>query len=140
LIQQGSCKGLWVFAKLRSFNIFQNHQHFAESIIGSTTIRSFGKENQFVSSNSHLMDAYSRPKFYNAGAIEWLCFHLDVLSSLIFAFSLIFLIICRQVSLTQVYHNISEQFFFESVDDSASLYLTLHPTFRYCWPCSHIWA
>ncbi|GJN05665.1 hypothetical protein PR202_ga23315 [Eleusine coracana subsp. coracana] len=67
-------------------------QHFAESITGSTTIRSFGKENQFVSSNSHLMDAYSRPKFYNAGAMEWLCFRLDVLSSLTFAFSLVFLI------------------------------------------------
>ncbi|CAL4958524.1 unnamed protein product [Urochloa decumbens] len=67
-------------------------QHFAESITGCTTIRSFGKENQFVSANSHLMDAYSRPKFYNAGAMEWLCFRLDVLSSLTFAFSLIFLI------------------------------------------------
>ncbi|CAO2174791.1 unnamed protein product [Urochloa humidicola] len=67
-------------------------QHFAESITGSTTIRSFGKENQFVSANSRLMDAYSRPKFYNAGAMEWLCFRLDVLSSLTFAFSLIFLI------------------------------------------------
>ncbi|OEL25167.1 ABC transporter C family member 7 [Dichanthelium oligosanthes] len=31
-------------------------------------------------------------QFYNAGAMEWLCFRLDVLSSLTFAFSLIFLI------------------------------------------------
>ncbi|EAY72734.1 hypothetical protein OsI_00599 [Oryza sativa Indica Group] len=67
-------------------------QHFAESITGSTTIRSFGKENQFVSTNSHLMDAFSRPKFYNAAAMEWLCFRLDMLSSLTFAFSLIFLV------------------------------------------------
>ncbi|KAL5229110.1 hypothetical protein ABZP36_017375 [Zizania latifolia] len=67
-------------------------QHFAESIMGSTTIRSFGKENQFLSTNSHLMDAFSRPKFYNAAAMEWLCFRLDMLSSLTFAFSLIFLI------------------------------------------------
>ncbi|KAM0906484.1 hypothetical protein ACQ4PT_016738 [Festuca glaucescens] len=67
-------------------------QHFVESITGSTIIRSFGKENQFVSTNSHLMDAYSRPKFYNAGAMEWLCFRMDMLSSLTFAISLIFLI------------------------------------------------
>ncbi|VAH58470.1 unnamed protein product [Triticum turgidum subsp. durum] len=67
-------------------------QHFAESITGSTTIRSFGKENQFVSTNSHLMDAYSRPKFYNAAAMEWLCFRLDTLSSFTFAFALVFLI------------------------------------------------
>ncbi|KAK1668174.1 hypothetical protein QYE76_056333 [Lolium multiflorum] len=67
-------------------------QHFVESITGSTIIRSFGKEIQFVSTNSHLMDAYSRPKFYNSGAMEWLCFRLDMLSSLTFAISLIFLI------------------------------------------------
>ncbi|CAN6289820.1 unnamed protein product [Urochloa humidicola] len=67
-------------------------QHFAESITGLTTIRSFGKENQFVATNSHLMDADSKPKFYNTGARGWLCFRLDALSSLIFSFSLIFLI------------------------------------------------
>ena len=66
--------------------------HFAESITGSTTIRSFGKENQFVATNNHLMDAYSQPKLYNTAAMGWLCFRLDALSSLIFAFSLIFLI------------------------------------------------
>ncbi|KAM0842046.1 hypothetical protein ACQ4PT_058606 [Festuca glaucescens] len=67
-------------------------QHFAESITGSATIRSFGKENQFVSTNSHLIDAFSRPKFYNAAAKEWLCFRLFALSCLTFAFALIFLI------------------------------------------------
>ena len=67
-------------------------QHFVESITGSTIIRSFGKENQFLSTNNQLMDAYSRPKFYNAGAMEWLCFRMDMLSSLTFAISLIFLI------------------------------------------------
>ncbi|XP_047061268.1 ABC transporter C family member 3-like [Lolium rigidum] len=67
-------------------------QHFAESITGSATIRSFGKENEFVSTNSHLVDNFSRPKLYNAAAREWLCFRLDMLSCLTFAFSLIFLI------------------------------------------------
>lgn len=67
-------------------------QHFVESISGSTTIRSFCKENQFISTNSMLMDTYSRPKFYNAGAMEWLCFRMDMLSSLTFAFCLVFLI------------------------------------------------
>ncbi|CAM0145157.1 unnamed protein product [Urochloa decumbens] len=67
-------------------------QHFAESITGLNTIRSFGKENQFVATNSHLMDTYSKPRFYNMGARGWLCFRLDALSSLIFSFSLIFLI------------------------------------------------
>ncbi|CAN6320438.1 unnamed protein product [Urochloa humidicola] len=67
-------------------------QHFAESITGLTTIRSFGKENQFVATNSHLMDACSKPRLYTTGARGWLCFRLDALTSLIFSFSLIFLI------------------------------------------------
>ena len=39
-----------------------------------------------------LTDGYSRPMFNIAGAVEWLCFRLDMLSSITFAFSLIFLI------------------------------------------------
>ncbi|CAF2079341.1 unnamed protein product [Brassica napus] len=67
-------------------------QHFAETISGSTTIRSFNQESRFRGDNMRLSDAYSRPKFYLAGAVEWLCFRLDMLSSLVFVFSLIFLI------------------------------------------------
>ncbi|KAF9618302.1 hypothetical protein IFM89_000937 [Coptis chinensis] len=67
-------------------------QHFAESISESTTIRSFDQESRFMETNLKLMDNYSRPKFYTAGSTEWLCIRLDRLSSLTFAFSLIFLI------------------------------------------------
>ncbi|KAF3324441.1 ABC transporter C family member 3 [Carex littledalei] len=38
------------------------------------------------------MDDYSQPKFYNAGAMKWLCFRLDMISSVTFAFSLMFLV------------------------------------------------
>ncbi|XP_031253354.1 ABC transporter C family member 3-like [Pistacia vera] len=67
-------------------------QHFAETISGSTTIRSFDQESRFKDTNMKLMDGYSRPKFHSAAAMEWLCFRLDMLSSITFAFSLIFLI------------------------------------------------
>uniref|UniRef100_A0A2N9EG28 ABC-type xenobiotic transporter n=1 Tax=Fagus sylvatica TaxID=28930 RepID=A0A2N9EG28_FAGSY len=67
-------------------------QHFSETISGSTTIRSFDEESRFRDANMKLSDAYSRPKFHAAGAREWLCFRLDMLSSITFAFSLIFLI------------------------------------------------
>ncbi|XP_020276191.1 LOW QUALITY PROTEIN: ABC transporter C family member 3-like [Asparagus officinalis] len=56
------------------------------------TIRSFSQESRFIDINFHLSDGYSRPKFYTAGAMEWLCFRLNMLSFLTFAFSLIFLI------------------------------------------------
>ncbi|XP_045786142.1 ABC transporter C family member 3-like isoform X1 [Trifolium pratense] len=67
-------------------------QHFAETISGTSTIRSFDKQSRFHETNMKLTDGYSRPKFNIAAAMEWLCFRLDMLSSFTFAFSLIFLI------------------------------------------------
>ncbi|OIW16080.1 hypothetical protein TanjilG_04615 [Lupinus angustifolius] len=67
-------------------------QHFAETISGISTIRSFDQQSRFRQSNMKLNDAYSRPWFNIAGAMEWLCFRLDMLSSMTFAFSLIVLI------------------------------------------------
>ncbi|XP_059666526.1 ABC transporter C family member 3-like isoform X2 [Cornus florida] len=67
-------------------------QHFAETISGSTTIRSFDQESRFLDTNMKLTDGYSQPNFYSAGAIEWLAFRLDMLSSITFACFLIFLV------------------------------------------------
>ncbi|KAM7478268.1 hypothetical protein LguiA_026481 [Lonicera macranthoides] len=67
-------------------------QHFAETISGSTTIRSFDDECRFQDTSMKLIDGYSRPTFYKAAAMESLCFHMDILSSITFAFSLVFLI------------------------------------------------
>ncbi|XWS27754.1 hypothetical protein CRYUN_Cryun25bG0007800 [Craigia yunnanensis] len=67
-------------------------QHFAETILGATTIRSFDQESRFQETNMILTDFYSRSKFHVAGAKEWLCFRLDMLSSVTFAFCLFFLI------------------------------------------------
>ncbi|CAA3013139.1 ABC transporter C family member 3-like isoform X3 [Olea europaea subsp. europaea] len=68
-------------------------QHFSETLSGSSTIRSFEQESRFRDTSMKLIDAYSRPKFHTAGAMEWLCVRLDVLSLFTFAFSLIFLIL-----------------------------------------------
>lgn len=67
-------------------------QHFSESITGSNIIRCFNKEGQFISSTGHLMDNLSRPSLYNAAALEWLSFRLDILSLFIFGFSLVLLV------------------------------------------------
>ncbi|KAF2285674.1 hypothetical protein GH714_007042 [Hevea brasiliensis] len=67
-------------------------QHFAETISGSTTIRSFDQQSRFQRTNMKVMDAFCRPKFHIAGAMEWLCFRLDVFSSITFATSLVLLI------------------------------------------------
>ncbi|KAF5204743.1 ABC transporter ATP-binding protein/permease VMR1, partial [Thalictrum thalictroides] len=50
------------------------------------------QESRFMDTNLKLMDGYSRPKFYSASAMEWLCFRMDMLASVTFAFFLIFLI------------------------------------------------
>lgn len=67
-------------------------QHFSETLSGSSTIRSFNQETRFQDTSMKLIDGYSRPKFHTAGAMEWLCIRLDVLSLVTFAFSLVFLI------------------------------------------------
>ncbi|CAI0437454.1 unnamed protein product [Linum tenue] len=67
-------------------------QHFAETISGTSTIRSFDQQPRFKETSMKLTDAYSRPKFHTAGAMEWLCVRLDFFSSITFAFSLFFLI------------------------------------------------
>ncbi|XP_058788046.1 ABC transporter C family member 3-like isoform X5 [Vicia villosa] len=67
-------------------------QHFSETISGSTTIRSFEQESRFNEMNMQLIDKYSQPKLYSASAMEWLSFRLDLLSSTVFAFCLVFLV------------------------------------------------
>ncbi|XP_057844823.2 putative ABC transporter C family member 15 isoform X3 [Cryptomeria japonica] len=67
-------------------------QHFAESISGAATIRSFDQETPFMNSNLHLFDGYSKTRFHKSGATQWLCFRLDLLSNLIFVFTMVFLL------------------------------------------------
>ncbi|KAH9741379.1 ABC transporter C family member 3 [Citrus sinensis] len=57
-------------------------QQFSETISGSTTIRSLDQELRFRDTNMKLIDEYSRPKFHIAGAMEWLRFCIDMLSSI----------------------------------------------------------
>ncbi|KAI3746682.1 hypothetical protein L6452_09121 [Arctium lappa] len=67
-------------------------QHFSETTSGSTTIRSFDQKCRFENMCLKLVDNYSRPKFHVAGALDWLGLRLDMLSSFMFAFTLIFLV------------------------------------------------
>ncbi|XP_042517058.1 ABC transporter C family member 3-like [Macadamia integrifolia] len=67
-------------------------QHFAESSLGSTTIRCFDQEERFMDTNLKLVDRYSRPKFHLSGAMEWLFFRMDILTSITYVISLVFLI------------------------------------------------
>ncbi|XP_047982065.1 ABC transporter C family member 3-like [Salvia hispanica] len=67
-------------------------QHFSETLSGAITIRSFDQESRFRDISLRLIDGYSRPKFHTAGAMEWLCLRLDVLSLMTFTCALIFLI------------------------------------------------
>ncbi|XP_042486788.1 ABC transporter C family member 3-like [Macadamia integrifolia] len=67
-------------------------QHFTESMLGSTTIRCFDQEERFMDTNFKLVDGYSRPKLHFSGAVEWLCFRMDMLASITYAIFLIVLI------------------------------------------------
>ncbi|XP_020591769.1 LOW QUALITY PROTEIN: ABC transporter C family member 3-like [Phalaenopsis equestris] len=67
-------------------------QHFSESLSGSTTIRSFGEESRFINTNSQRLDECNRSRFHINSAMQWLSFHLELLSTIVFAFCLVFLI------------------------------------------------
>jgi len=67
-------------------------QHYSETISRSTTIRSFEQESRFNDINMKLIDRYSQPKLYSATAMAWLILRLDILSTLTFAYCLVFLI------------------------------------------------
>jgi len=67
-------------------------QHLAETISGTSTIRSYDHQSRFRETNMKLTDAYCRPNFSISATIEWLRFRLDMLSSITFAFSLLVLI------------------------------------------------
>ncbi|KAI3496851.1 hypothetical protein L1887_39229 [Cichorium endivia] len=67
-------------------------QHFSETISGTTTIRSFDQTHRFQDMCLNLIDNYSRPNLHVAGALNWLGLRLDMLSCLMFAFTLIFLV------------------------------------------------
>ncbi|KAI4370859.1 hypothetical protein MLD38_019160 [Melastoma candidum] len=66
--------------------------HFAESLAGAATIRAFNQEERFTRVNLELIDGHSRPWFHNASAMEWLSFRLNILSNIVFAFSLALLV------------------------------------------------
>ena len=67
-------------------------QNLSETIAGSTSIRGFDQESRFRDTNMKLVDAYMKPKFYSSGSMQWLGFRLDMLSSITFAISLVFLV------------------------------------------------
>ncbi|KAI3828526.1 hypothetical protein L1987_02627 [Smallanthus sonchifolius] len=71
------------YAKHQSFSIFLKQyldQQLLEALIRNTD------------TCLKLIDNYSRPKFHVAGALDWLGLRLDMLSSFIFAFLLVFLV------------------------------------------------
>ncbi|KAL9232032.1 hypothetical protein vseg_007181 [Gypsophila vaccaria] len=67
-------------------------QHFAETISGATSIRSFDQEKRFCEASMEHINRYSQPILYSAATMQWLSVRLDILSTVIFACSLIVLI------------------------------------------------
>ncbi|PWA85952.1 AAA+ ATPase domain-containing protein [Artemisia annua] len=57
-------------------------QNFAETISGSTTIRSFDQQDRFQDMNLKLNNDFARPKFHAAAAMEWLSLRIFQYSSL----------------------------------------------------------
>lgn len=65
---------------------------YGESIAGAATIRGFGQYHRFIDTNIQLFDKYARPAFLQFALIEWLCFRMELLCTLVFAFSMILVV------------------------------------------------
>ncbi|KMT10481.1 hypothetical protein BVRB_5g116050 [Beta vulgaris subsp. vulgaris] len=63
-------------------------QFFAETISGTTTIRSFDQQSRFRPTYMKIVDDYSRPEFHLAAAMKWLLLRLNTLSCITYAFLL----------------------------------------------------
>nr|XP_034602364.1 putative ABC transporter C family member 15 isoform X2 [Setaria viridis] len=66
--------------------------HFAESLLGASSIRAYGQKDRFIKANLGLFDSHFRPWFYNFASMEWLSLRLAMLSTLVFAVCLILLV------------------------------------------------
>lgn len=67
--------------------------HFSESIAGVMTIRAFRKQKQFCEENLNRVNANLRMDFHNYSSNEWLGLRLELLGSLVFCISTMFMII-----------------------------------------------
>ncbi|TKY52529.1 ABC transporter C family member 4 [Spatholobus suberectus] len=66
--------------------------HFSESISGFMTIRAFRKQKEFCGENIKRVNANLRMDFHNFSSNAWLGFRLELLGSLVFCFSAMFMI------------------------------------------------
>ncbi|KAK3145251.1 hypothetical protein QOZ80_4AG0326240 [Eleusine coracana subsp. coracana] len=57
--------------------------HFSETVLGATTIRSFGKEKEFFQGNLDRINSSLRMYFHNYAANEWLGFRLELIGTLV---------------------------------------------------------
>ncbi|XP_017415330.2 ABC transporter C family member 4 isoform X1 [Vigna angularis] len=66
--------------------------HFSESISGVMTIRAFRKQKQFCGENIKRVNSNLRMDFHNFSSNAWLGFRLELLGSIVFCFSAMFMI------------------------------------------------
>ncbi|OIW13296.1 hypothetical protein TanjilG_25402 [Lupinus angustifolius] len=67
--------------------------HFSESISGVMTIRAFRKQKNFCEENIKRVNSNLRMDFHNYSSNEWLGFRLELLGSLVFCISTMFMIV-----------------------------------------------
>ncbi|KAF3530887.1 hypothetical protein DY000_02043297 [Brassica cretica] len=82
----------WELARLAGISRSPLVHHFSETLSGVTTIRSFDQEPRFLSDIMKFSDCLSRLTFHSTGATEWLCFRLELLSTITFALSLVIVV------------------------------------------------
>ncbi|KAL3687429.1 hypothetical protein R1sor_013738 [Riccia sorocarpa] len=67
--------------------------HYSESIAGTATIRGFQQEQRFLEKNFFLYDRFTRATFHNFSSMQWLMFRMESLSTIVFTFCLVYVVV-----------------------------------------------
>ncbi|KAK9470277.1 uncharacterized protein V1510DRAFT_440956 [Dipodascopsis tothii] len=69
------------------------YQHFGETLVGVTTIRAYGYEDQFLKQNELLIDDNNRPFWSVWATNRWMSFRINTVGSMVSFFAAVFVVL-----------------------------------------------
>uniref|UniRef100_A0A9J2PKX2 Multidrug resistance-associated protein 1 n=1 Tax=Ascaris lumbricoides TaxID=6252 RepID=A0A9J2PKX2_ASCLU len=72
------------------------YSHFGESIQGASSIRAFGKVNEFYKISEKLVDTFIRCKYLNLVSNRWLAVRLEFVGNCVVLFAALFAVLSRE--------------------------------------------
>ena len=94
-IQRYYIKSSRQLKRLESISKSPIFSHFAESVVGMSTIRAFSQSNRFVRENMEKVETNVQCNYYNFCSNRWLGVRIETLGNVIIFFAALFAILSR---------------------------------------------